>query len=277
MIPQAAPGATVEHHDASLTARLMAPLNRNFGQPRGALGRLAGWIMARENVRVNQLVVELLDIGPEDRVLEVGCGPGVALADAARRASAGFVAGVDPAAVMVAQAQRRCHAAIAAGRAEVRLAPAASLPYADQSFTRAFSVNALPHWPSAQDGFAELRRVLRPGGRVVIALRKQRQSAGADPHAHGATADELAALCTTLEALGFAEVDALEQEFGRETLVTILAALPRSANDQALAERVRRDCAPCCKRGKGSSRREPAAHSASTSPAISASSSCIAA
>ena len=223
MIPQVAPGATPEQQGRSLLGRLMAPLNRNFGEPRGTLGRLAGWIMARENVGLNRLVVELVDIGPEDRVLEVGCGPGVALADAARRASAGFTAGVDPSPVMVAQAQRRCRAAIAAGRAEVRLAAAGALPYADASFTRAFSVNALPHWPSAQAGCAELRRVLRPAGRVVIALRKQRQSAGADPHAHGATAAEIDALRTMLEELGFTAVDAPEHELGRETLVTIRA------------------------------------------------------
>ena len=225
MIPRTTPDATIERNDSAI-GRLVAPLNRNFGQPRGTLGRLAGWIMARENVGVNRAVVRLLDIGSEDRVLEIGCGPGVALADAARRASAGFAAGVDPSAVMVAQARRRCRAAIAAGRAEIEQAPAAALPYADGSFTRAFSVNALPHWPSAQAGFAELRRVLRPDARVVVALRKQRQGTGADPHAHGATNEEVAALRATLMELGFTGVEGPEQEFGRETLVTIVAAVP---------------------------------------------------
>lgn len=217
-----------EQHHKSAFGRLMGPLNSSFGQPRGSLGRLAGWIMARENVRVNRLVVEMLGIGIDDRVLEIGCGPGVALADAAGRASRGFVAGVDPSAVMVAQAKRRCRKAIAAGRAEVRLAPAAALPYAEGTFTRAFSVNALPHWPSAQEGFAELRRVLRPEARVVIALRKQRQSGSVDPHAHGATQEEVAALRETLEHLGFTGVDSQEHELGRETLVTILGATPLS-------------------------------------------------
>ncbi|MCL4368055.1 MAG: class I SAM-dependent methyltransferase [Actinobacteria bacterium] len=118
----------VEEHWRSPVGHLMGTLNSNFGQPRGSLGRVAGWIMARENVRVNRLVVALLAIGPEDSVLEIGCGPGVALADAAGRASRGFVSGVDPSAVMVAQAERRCRKAIDSGRAEVRLAPAAALP-----------------------------------------------------------------------------------------------------------------------------------------------------
>jgi ubiquinone/menaquinone biosynthesis C-methylase UbiE len=207
----------------SLLARLVAPLNDNFGRPHGLLGRLAGWIMARENVRANRLVVELLEIRAEDRVLEIGCGPGVALAEAASRANRGFVTGADPSSVMVGQARRRCRKAIAAGRAEVRQAPAAALPYPAASFTRAFSVNALPHWPSAREGLAEVRRVLMPEARTVVALRKQRQGSGVDPHAHGATAEQVASLCALLEELGFRDVEASDHELGRETLVTISA------------------------------------------------------
>ena len=207
----------------------MTRLNKNFGEPRGSLGRLAGWIMARENVRVNRLVVELLGIGAEDHVIEIGCGPGVALADAAKRASHGLAVGVDPSGIMVAQAKRRCRAAIRVGRAEVRCAPAARLPFADGTFTCAFSVNALPHWPSAREGFAELRRVLGPGARIVIALRKQRESGGMDPHAHGATAAGIAALCATLGDLGFRDVASNDHELGRETLVTIVGIAPQTS------------------------------------------------
>ena len=105
----------------------------------------------------------------------------------------------------------------------MRQAPAAALPYPEASFTRAFSVNALPHWPSAREGLAELRRVLRPDARVVVALRKQRQSAGADPHAHGATAEQVASLCALLEELGYGDIAAGDHELGRETLVTVCA------------------------------------------------------
>jgi len=214
-------------HD-SPAARVMARLSENFGQPRGNLGRLAGWIMARENVKANRLVVELLDVGARDRVIEVGCGPGVALADAARRATLGSVVGVDPSPVMVAQAGRRCRVAIGAGRAEVRRAPAAALPFSDGSFTRALSVNALPHWPSASEGLAEMRRVLGPGGRLVVALRRQRQGGGVDPHSHGATEAEIEALRAMLDDLGLEGVAAVDHELGRETLVTIMGSVPRA-------------------------------------------------
>jgi SAM-dependent methyltransferase len=197
--------------------------NEQFGQPHGQVGRLVGWIMAHENLRTNRLVVDELELGVDDRVLEVGCGPGVALALAAQRASRGHVSGVDPSPVMVAQARRRSAEQIGAGRADVTVASAAALPYDEESFTRIFSVNALPHWPSAADGLAEIRRVLRPGGRVLIALRMQRAGGGADPHAHGATEADIAGLRATLGRLGLVNVSSREHDLGRETLAVISA------------------------------------------------------
>ena len=48
---------------------------RQFAGPTGPLGRVAGRLMARLNGPLNDWVVELLEIAPGDRVLEVGCGP----------------------------------------------------------------------------------------------------------------------------------------------------------------------------------------------------------
>src|SRR5919197_1400300 len=53
-----------------------------FHQPTGAVGHIAGWIMGRRssNVARNRWAVGLLDVQPTDRVIELGCGPGVAIA-----------------------------------------------------------------------------------------------------------------------------------------------------------------------------------------------------
>ena len=68
---------------------------QQFKRPSGVLGRLAGWIMARRNLRRNEWVVSLLGIEPNHHVLEIGCGPGVALELAAELATRGRVVGVD--------------------------------------------------------------------------------------------------------------------------------------------------------------------------------------
>src|SRR5436305_14483010 len=97
-------------------------MRRQFGRPDGPVGSLAGAVMAVENRGVNLLVVEALGLRDEDRVLELGCGPGVALRAAANRA--GFVAGADPSPVMARQARRRNRRAVRAGRVQVVTAPA---------------------------------------------------------------------------------------------------------------------------------------------------------
>jgi SAM-dependent methyltransferase len=201
----------------------LASFNRQFARPQGALGRLAGWIMARENVRANHLVVEELAVGPDDRVLEIGCGPGVALAAAHARAGRGLVVGIDPSAVMVAQARRRLRAAIRSGEVAVTCAAAESVSYPADTFTRAFTVNTIDHWTSIPTGLSELRRVLAPGARLSIGLRRERAQAGRDPHAHGASERDIAALCAQLAEAGFSEVEVRDHDLGREILAIVSA------------------------------------------------------
>jgi hypothetical protein len=54
-------------------------LMRMFGRPKGIVGRLGGMIMARVNRDAAAQVIELLDVRSDDKVLEVGFGPGVAI------------------------------------------------------------------------------------------------------------------------------------------------------------------------------------------------------
>src|SRR5687768_17859149 len=97
-----------------------------FHRPRGLGGRAAGWVMATRgsNRERNVWAVQLLDVQPEDRVLELGFGPGVAIRELAKRADRGLVCGLDHSEVMVSQAIRRNRAAVRAGRVELRLGSA---------------------------------------------------------------------------------------------------------------------------------------------------------
>ena len=150
--------------------------------PRGAAGRVTAWEMAHRpsNRRRSRWVVSLLDVRPADRVLEIGFGPGVAVA-ALVRAGAGHVYGIDHSAVMVREASRRNAAAVRAGRVTLARASVDRLPPAlDGPFDAILAVNALGFWPDPAGRLAELRRRLAPGGRVAIASQ---------PRCPGATAD----------------------------------------------------------------------------------------
>ena len=66
---------------------------RHLSQPTGVLGRIVGRLMNRNNAKMNAFAVKLLELTPDDRVLEVGFGGGVALPSLV--ATAAYVAGVD--------------------------------------------------------------------------------------------------------------------------------------------------------------------------------------
>jgi SAM-dependent methyltransferase len=157
-----------------------------FGRPRGLLGWLGGRVMARTNRDANRWVVDLLGIETGMRVLEVGCGPGAGLAEALARGAA-FVCGVDPSEVMLNQARARNAPALAEGRLAIRLASADSLPFDDASFDVAFAVNSAQVWPDPVAGLKEVRRCLRPGGRVALAFTSY---AGPLPRGAGALLEE---------------------------------------------------------------------------------------
>jgi arsenite methyltransferase len=120
----------------------------------------------RDMVRRRALVRHALGAHPGDRILDVGCGPGFAIAELVDQVGeAGSIAGVDRSPQMLAAAARRC-----AGYPNVTLheADAAALPLDDAAFDRALCVQVLEFVPDVAAALAELRRVLRPGGRVVV-------------------------------------------------------------------------------------------------------------
>lgn len=146
-------------------------ITSQFQHPRGFLGNIAGMIRAWENRERNALVIELLDVQRADYILEIGFGPGWAIQQVSLRAVEGFVAGVDVSETMVRQASQRNAAAIRAGRVELKQGSAAARPYGDAVFDKAFAVNAFQIWPEPLEGLKEIRRVLKPGGRVVITIQ----------------------------------------------------------------------------------------------------------
>ena len=143
-------------------------LMRMFGRPKGVLGRLGGVIMARTNRTAANLVIDLLDVQPGDKVLEVGFGPGVGIQLLAQRASAGRLAGVDPSHEMVKQAAARNAETVSAGRVDLRQGSVQTLPFPDQTFDKAMAINSMQVWPDVGAGLREMRRVLKPGGKLAL-------------------------------------------------------------------------------------------------------------
>lgn len=138
--------------------RFYSRLGRSFE----AWGRLV-------DSRARARVLELCAVADGDAVLEVGVGAGSQLVELAAGNLSGRTVGVELADGMIREARRRL---IAAGsvHAEVLRADACDLPLADDSFdavTSAYVLDILP-WNDIRRALREFRRVLRPGGRLVI-------------------------------------------------------------------------------------------------------------
>ncbi|WP_420968330.1 class I SAM-dependent methyltransferase [Bradyrhizobium sp. B120] len=124
--------------------------------------------MARTNADCGAWVTDLLEVEPDENVLEVGFGPGVVIQRLSKLVPAGRVAGIDASQEMVEQARARNEAAIQDGHVELRLGSAESLPFDEDSFDRALAINSMQVWPDGAAGLREIRRVMKQGGRIAL-------------------------------------------------------------------------------------------------------------
>lgn len=105
-------------------------------------------------------------LAPGQRVLDVACGPGIVACAIAPYAA--HVTGIDMTPAMIAEAQRR-QRDLGLGNLAWQIGDATALPFPDESFDRVVSRYALHHLQRPAEALAEMRRVCRRGGRVVVA------------------------------------------------------------------------------------------------------------
>lgn len=168
-------------------------------KPTGFLGWIVGHLLAIKSRDRSHWVLSLLDIQPNSHVLEIGFGPGVDIQRVSQVAQQGFIVGIDHSEIMVQQARRRNAKAIQAGRVQLRQGDADdAIPYPDATFDLIFAINAAQFWEQPQAVLAELQRVLKPQGRIAIAIQPR------GPTVTEATAQETGQwLMSQLESAGF--------------------------------------------------------------------------
>ncbi|QWV96384.1 methyltransferase domain-containing protein [Geomonas nitrogeniifigens] len=192
-----------------------------------------------------QALVELSGVGERDEVLDVACGPGMVACAFARRARQ--VTGVDITPAMIEQARQR--------QAEQQLAnltwdigTAVPLPYPDDSFSLVLTRYSFHHLLDPQGALAEMIRVCRPGGAVMVAdvavpsaksAAYDRLELIRDPsHTHALTEEEFS---TLFQRSGL--VDCRRSTYGVdiELETQIRASSPKPGDDQVIREMVTAD------------------------------------
>ena len=163
-----------------------------------------------KNPESNLAAVDRITLDADDRFLDLGCGLGAALEHAA--ITGAWIAGIDPSPSMVERASARVP------QGEVRLESAESIPFEDDAFTAAISISTYHHWADAEIGLKEVRRVLAPGGRLLIVERKLKRSSG-----HGLDEAGAARLGELLESHGYTSVDVDTIKVGRAEYLAVSA------------------------------------------------------
>lgn len=199
-----------------MITRLRRVISNQLGHPSGRLGRLTAAAMNRGNAGLNASAMELLDVGPGRRVLDLGFGGGLTFGPLL--AAGATVVGVDRAGDMVAAATEHEREAVDAGRLRVLTGDASAIPLEDGEVDRVLSVNTVYFWPDLDAALREVHRVLTAAGRVVIGVREasvmQRLSEDV------VTVRDPADLRSSLERAGFAEAEVRTLSNGAAHLIT---------------------------------------------------------
>ena len=142
---------------------------RQFQNPHGMFGQLAGWIMANRpsNRERNRWTVDLLDVKAGDRILELGCGPGVGLEVCLARGSDVTVCGLDHSQTMLDQARRRNRAAFETGQLSLVRGDILQAKLEDTKFDKVYSTNVVQFLQDKIAAFHRIGALLAEGGLVA--------------------------------------------------------------------------------------------------------------
>lgn len=156
-----------EKDDGSLAGSTIGPAAR----PSGRIGQAFGWVMLRVNGPMNARAVAALEMQRGETVLEIGCGAGDAISRLVREGQARRIFAIDHAPEMVQAALKLNRPAVRDGLVDIRECPVSKMPFRDGSFDAVLAVNSIQFWPHLRLDLREVLRVLKPGGRLIVAMR----------------------------------------------------------------------------------------------------------
>jgi arsenite methyltransferase len=198
-----------------MISRMGAALSRQLSYPSGAAGKVVARLMNRGNRKLNDQAIALLGVQRGSRVLDLGFGGGLTFAPLWARGAT--VVGIDRAEDMVADARARYADSVAAGRLQLLEGDVERLPLVDGAVDFVLTVNTVYFWPDLGTAFGEVRRVLAPGGRIVVAIRDMKVMQRLDQTVFSLRSpDDVAA---ALRGAGFTEVDVKTPPDGKTHLI----------------------------------------------------------
>ncbi|MCQ6267508.1 class I SAM-dependent methyltransferase [Fictibacillus sp. WQ 8-8] len=176
-------------------------ISKQFEKPEGLLGKLAGKIMSNENKELNEWTISALQPGANDRLLEVGYGPGVGIEYVCSNYPSCHIVGYDVSEVMKEQAESRNEAFIKEGRVELFEGPITSADEDAPKFDGVYTVNSILIWKDPIGDLKKIKRLMKEKARIAVTLQ---------PHEKGADDDTTKEIGTIislyLKQAGFSQI-----------------------------------------------------------------------
>jgi ubiquinone/menaquinone biosynthesis C-methylase UbiE len=181
-------------------------------KPDGEMGLKVGAMMNTGNRFINRYALEALHISPGDNILELGMGNGYFVKDILSANDSVLYTGCDYSETMIAEATAMNSKWITDGRADFHLGTADSLPFPDHNFNKVFGVNILYFWQDPATELAEIRRVLQPGGLLVLGIKPKEAMLLMPFTKYGFTMYSREELAALLSANGFSVTRLIEKD-----------------------------------------------------------------
>lgn len=139
---------------------------KQFAAPRGIGGALISMVMNRQNRPLYDETIHLLELCDSDSVLDIGCGNGYVLGLLAQKHRAAC-SGIDTSATIIHAAARRMRKY---KNTDFSCQSVSAMSFADESFSKAYTINTVYFWPKLEGPMAEIRRVLKNKGIFINTL-----------------------------------------------------------------------------------------------------------
>jgi ubiquinone/menaquinone biosynthesis C-methylase UbiE len=136
--------------------------------PHGIFSSIVVHRMNNTNVNINNMTVQLMQIGPADRVLEIGFGGGEALNEMIKLIQSGLLAGIEISDAMIKRCRKRFGSDISRGKMELKKGRSDKIPYEDGFFDKVCVINCIYFWSNPTDDLKEILRVMKNRAKLVI-------------------------------------------------------------------------------------------------------------
>lgn len=146
-------------------------ISRQFENPKGVIGKLVGMIMTYNNNERSNWAVSLMNVKPDDTILEIGFGPGITIKEISKKIVSGLITGVDWSEVMLQQAAKKNQASMKKGRVKLEQKDVVDLQYSGNNFDKIIAINTNFFWEDQVEVYKKLKEYLKSQGKIYIVFQ----------------------------------------------------------------------------------------------------------